>query len=62
MRPGELLLDGKGYVIAGEDCASNIPGVYVAGDIRSKALRQVSTAVADGANAVYAAEKYLLGV
>ena len=62
LRPGELLLDGKGYVIAGEDCASNVPGVYAAGDIRSKALRQVSTAVADGANAVYAAEKYLLGV
>ena len=58
---GELLLDAKGYVIAGEDCASNIPGVYAIGDIRSKALRQVCTAVADGANAVYAAEKYLLG-
>ena len=55
-----LKTDEKGYIVAGEDCATNIPGVYAAGDIRSKALRQVSTAVADGANAVYAVEKYLL--
>ena len=41
-----------GYVIAGEDCATNIPGLYVAGDARKKPLRQVITAVADGANAV----------
>ena len=61
LKPGELLLDSKGYVIAGEDCATNIPGVYAAGDIRSKHLRQVSTAVADGANAVYSVEKYLIG-
>ncbi|MCR5355794.1 MAG: thioredoxin-disulfide reductase [Lachnospiraceae bacterium] len=61
LNAGELLLDPKGYVIAGEDCASNIPGVYAAGDIRSKALRQVVTAVADGANAVYAVQKYLAG-
>ncbi len=61
LKEGELLLDAKGYVVAGEDCATNIPGVYAAGDIRSKALRQVSTAVADGANAVYAIEKYLVG-
>ena len=61
LKEGELLLDSKGYIVAGEDCATNIPGVYAIGDIRSKALRQVSTAVADGANAVYAVEKYLLG-
>lgn len=60
LKEGELLLDAKGYVIAGEDCATNIPGVYVAGDLRAKSLRQVVTAVADGANAVYAVEKYLL--
>ena len=60
LKDGELLLDAKGYVIAGEDCATNIPGVYAVGDVRSKALRQVVTAVADGANAVYAAEKYLV--
>ncbi|MBR5406168.1 MAG: FAD-dependent oxidoreductase [Lachnospiraceae bacterium] len=62
LKPGELLLDAKGYVIAGEDCASNIPGVYAVGDLRSKPLRQVVTAVADGANAVYSVEKYLAGV
>ncbi len=60
LKPGELLLDDKGYVVAGEDCKTNISGVYVAGDLRSKALRQVVTAVADGANAVYSAEKYLV--
>lgn len=60
LKEGELLLDEKGYIIAGEDCASNIPGVYAVGDIRSKHLRQVVTAVSDGANAVYAAEKYLI--
>ncbi len=59
LSPGELLLDEKGYVVAGEDCVTNIRGVYVAGDLRSKSLRQVVTAVADGANAVYSAEKYL---
>lgn len=59
-KEGGLLLDEKGYVIAGEDCATSIPGVFAAGDIRSKALRQVVTAVADGANAVYSVEKYLV--
>ena len=57
---GSLAMDENGYIIAGEDCATNIPGVYAAGDIRTKALRQVSTAVADGANAVYAIQKYLV--
>lgn len=60
LNEGELLLDAKGYVVAGEDCATNIPGVYAAGDLRSKPLRQVVTAVSDGANAVYSAEKYLV--
>ena len=60
LKEGELLLDAKGYVIAGEDCATNVPGVYAAGDLRAKSLRQVVTAVADGANAVYSVEKYLL--
>ena len=48
-----------GYVIAGEDCATNIPGLYVAGDARKKPLRQVITAVADGANAVTSIGSYL---
>ena len=53
-------LDEKGYIAAGEDCKTSIPGIYAVGDIRTKQLRQVITAVADGANAVTSAEKYLL--
>ena len=56
---GQLNLDEGGYVIAGESTATNIPGVYAAGDVRTKALRQVVTAVADGAAAVHEAEGYL---
>ncbi|MBR4719401.1 MAG: thioredoxin-disulfide reductase [Lachnospiraceae bacterium] len=62
LKEGELLLDEKGYVVAGEDCATSIPGVFAAGDLRSKPLRQVVTAVSDGANAVYSAEKYLVSL
>jgi thioredoxin reductase (NADPH) len=51
--------DGGGYIIAGENCETNIPGVYAAGDIRTKDLRQIITAAADGANAITAVEKYL---
>lgn len=52
--------DEKGYYIAGEDCATSIPGVFAAGDIRTKQLRQIVTAVADGANAVSGVQNYLL--
>lgn len=55
----QLELDQSGYVIAGESTMTNIPGVYAVGDVRTKELRQVVTAVADGAMAVHAAEKYL---
>ena len=48
-----------GYVVAGEDCRTNIPGIFAAGDLRKKSLRQVVTAAADGANAVYSAVEYL---
>ena len=48
-----------GYIVAGENCETNIPGVFAAGDVRKKQLRQVVTAVADGANAVTSAEKYI---
>ena len=48
-----------GYVLAGEDCVTNVPGLYVAGDARKKPLRQVITAVADGANAVTSIGAYL---
>lgn len=51
--------DERGYILAGEDCVTNIPGIFAAGDIRTKALRQIVTAVADGACAVASAEKYL---
>lgn len=44
--------DDKGYVLAGEDCRTTKKGIYVAGDIRKKPMRQIITAVADGANAV----------
>ena len=56
---GQLALDKGGYIIAGEDTRTDIPGVYAVGDVRTKMLRQVVTAVADGAVAVYAAEEYL---
>lgn len=55
----QLDLDRSGYVIAGEDTASSIPGVYAVGDVRTKQLRQIVTAVADGAVAVHMAEEYL---
>lgn len=52
-------LDEKGYVIAGEDCITKFPGVFVAGDCRTKKVRQLATAVADGAVAALAAVEYL---
>ena len=52
-------LDEKGYVIAGETCETSVPGLFAVGDIRTKQVRQVITAVADGACAVASAEKYL---
>lgn len=51
--------DDRGYIIAGENCETNIPGIYAAGDVRTKELRQIITAAADGANAITAVEKYL---
>ena len=55
----QLNLDEGGYVIAGEDTKTNISGVFAIGDLRTKALRQVVTAVADGALAVHAVQEYL---
>jgi thioredoxin reductase (NADPH) len=54
-----LPLDEQGYILAGESTATAIPGVYAVGDVRTKALRQIITAAADGANAAYQAEEYL---
>lgn len=56
---GQLELDPGGYIIAGETTETRIPGVYAVGDLRTKPLRQVVTAVSDGAMAVHMAEQYL---
>lgn len=55
----ELELDKNGYIIADESTKTNIAGVYAVGDVRTKALRQVVTAVSDGATAVHFAEEYI---
>ena len=52
-------LDPSGYIQAGEDCRTNLPGVFVAGDTRTKPLRQLVTAAADGAVAAFEAGNYL---
>jgi thioredoxin reductase (NADPH) len=52
-------LDKNGFVITNTDMETSVPGVFAAGDIRSKLLRQVSTAVGEGAAAAFAAERYL---
>ena len=51
--------DERGYIIAGEDCMTEVPGILAAGDIRTKQVRQIITAVADGACAIASAERYL---
>lgn len=56
---GKVSMDDKGYLITNEDMATNIPGVFAAGDIRVKSLRQVITAAADGAIAATSAEVYI---
>ena len=57
---GQLELDEGGYIVADETTVTNIPGVFAVGDVRTKALRQIVTAVADGAMAAHAAEDFLL--
>ena len=52
--------DDYGYIVAGEEGITSMPGIFAAGDLRTKALRQVVTAVSDGANAVTAVQEYLL--
>lgn len=56
---GLLTLDAKGYIVADETCKTSVDGIVAAGDIRTKQLRQIVTAVADGANAITSLEKYL---
>lgn len=55
----QLLPLDHGYIMADETCETEVPGVFAAGDVRKKQLRQIVTAVADGANAVTSAERYL---
>lgn len=64
--PNSQLLEGvlplsDGFVEAGENCETAVPGVFAAGDLRKKELRQIATAVADGANAAHSALLYLQG-
>lgn len=65
IRPGTELVrslvdcDESGYVLAGEDCITSMKGLFAAGDVRKKPLRQIVTAVADGANAVASVSNYL---
>ena len=56
---GSVELDEYGYIVADESTRTSIPGVFAVGDVRTKALRQVVTAVADGATAIHYAEEYL---
>ena len=58
---GQVALDEGGYVLADESTRTSVPGVYAVGDVRTKQVRQVVTAVADGAVAVHMAESYLSG-
>lgn len=51
---GKVLMDERGYIIANENCVTNIAGIYAAGDVRKKNFRQIITAASDGANAVNA--------
>ena len=59
---GLLELDEQGYILADESTATSLPGVYAVGDVRAKELRQIVTAVADGAMSVHHAEEYLTGI
>ena len=56
---GLVALDEGGFVVAGEDCKTSLPGIFAAGDLRTKPLRQIVCAVSDGAVAVESALEYL---
>ena len=56
---GQVETDNQGYIIAGEDGRTSVDGVFAAGDVRTKALRQIITAAADGANCITSAQSYL---
>jgi thioredoxin reductase (NADPH) len=56
---GLVELDEKGYIITDQDCTTSVAGIFAAGDVRQKGLRQITTAVGDGALAAVAAERYI---
>ncbi len=56
----KVTCDERGYVMAGESCETSVKGVFAAGDVRQKTLRQIITAAADGATSVYGAERHIL--
>ncbi len=58
---GLAAMDAGGYIVAGEDGRTSEPGIFAAGDVRTKALRQIVTAVSDGANCISSVERYLNG-
>lgn len=55
----QITLDGTGYIVAGEDTKTNLPGVFAAGDVRTKEIRQIATATSDGVVAAIMAEKFI---
>lgn len=59
LKDGMVALDAGGYIVAGEDCRTNIPGIFAAGDVRTKKVRQIVTAAADGAVAAAEAEEWI---
>ena len=61
MFQGQIDMDDQGYIVAGEDCKTNVDGVWVAGDCRAKRIRQLTTAVADGTVAALGAVEYVRG-
>lgn len=60
--PDNIRLNDKGYIITDDNMATSIKGIFASGDIRAKLLKQVSTAVGDGATAAFAAERYIEGL
>jgi len=56
---GTLNLDDQGYILTDDNMATSAVGIFAAGDVRKKLLRQIATAVGDGATAAFAAEKYI---
>jgi thioredoxin reductase (NADPH) len=56
---GILNMDQEGYILAGEDCKTSLEGVFVAGDLRKKPLKQIVTALADGAVSAFGAGEYI---